>query len=691
MIGFVKPAALSDARRLFALVQGGKALVGAILGLGFVLVAGRPDLFESAAIAGLIAPALLALAAWTPVSLALLEQAGLAWFAILIGYLAALTGGLQSPLIVWLVLVPAEAALAGGRRAVTAAGIGAAAVLMLLTLAEVMDQLPLSRLLEAAGPIAAAAILAALIQAALIAAAAQEKKRAADRAAEQGFAMYQLLADNAVDLITRHAPDGRIRFASPAALTLLGETPSRLEGKMLAALAHPDDVALIETAFLESAYFNREGAAQIRLRRGTAGHVWAEIRCRPVGPRPKGQPAEIVAVTRDISERKAQEQALIEARDAAMSASRAKSTFLANMSHELRTPLNAIIGFSELMTREIFGPLGNGRYQEYAGLIHDSGGHLLDLINGVLDMSKIEAGKFELYEEIFELEDVVSSSLRFVGLAAERAGVALESEISPQTTQIFADRRAVKQILVNLLTNGVKFTPKGGEVRLTAKLADKGVEIQVQDTGVGISKADLERLGKPFEQADGALTRAKEGTGLGLALVKSLTAMHGGEAVLESALGVGTSVHVAAALCGCRRRWQPREGRGQDPAVPRRRLIQGRHDIRSQIEGGDLRARAPDAAPKSRARRRSSCARGQRRRAPSFSSWRVWMEPACCSIRRAMERAIWCGRGRWAIGVRKRRRVAGSTSRLNSIQICGSWRSRIARAALSWTNRSCKL
>ena len=120
--------------------------------------------------------------------------------------------------------------------------------------------------------------------------------------------------------------------------------------------------------------------------------------------------------------------------------------------------------------------------------------------------------------------------------------MALESEISPQTTQIFADRRAIKQILVNLLTNGIKFTPKGGEVRLTAKLADKGVEIRVEDTGVGISKADLERLGKPFEQADGALTRAKEGTGLGLALVKSLTAMHGGEAVLDSALGVGTSV-----------------------------------------------------------------------------------------------------------------------------------------------------
>ena len=544
MIGLLKLPRALNARQLFALVQGGKALVGALLGAGFVLAVGRPDLFESLALAGLIAPLFLAAAAWTRLDLLLLEQAGLLLFAALIGYLAALTGGLQSPLIVWLVLVPAEAALAGGRRAVIQAGIGAAVILALLAAVEIGGLLPLSRLPEPKSVITAVAILAALAQAGLIAAAAQEKKRAADRPAEEGLAMYQLLADNAVDLITRHAPDGRIRFASPAAKALLGVAPGELEGRPLTDLAHPDDAALLEAAFLETAYFNREGAAQIRLRRAGKSYVWSEIRCRPVGPRPKGQPAEIVAVTRDMSERKEQERALIEARDAAMSASRAKSAFLANMSHELRTPLNAIIGFSELMTREIFGSLGNGRYQEYAKLIHDSGGHLLELINGVLDMSKIEAGKFELYEEIFELEDVTASSLRFVRLAAERGGVELKSDVARETARIFADRRAVKQILVNLLSNGIKFTPRGGEVRLSARLSDKGVEIKVQDTGIGISKADLERLGRPFEQAEGAMTRGKEGTGLGLALVKSLAALHGGEAVLDSVLGSGTTVTV---------------------------------------------------------------------------------------------------------------------------------------------------
>ena len=518
--------------------------MGTVLGLGFVLTVGRPDMAESIALAGLVAPLLLMLATMMPLPLALLEQAGLALFAILIGYLAGLTGGLQSPLIVWLVLVPAEAALAGGRRSVIGAGIVAALVLGAIAAVQMSGALPAPRLSLSDSFVTGAAILAALVQAGLIAAAARGQKRAADDAAAEGAAMYQLLAENAVDLITRHGPDGRIRFASPASAMLLGRDPAELDGLAPAALAHPDDLGAVQAAFLESAYFGREGAAEVRMRHDTKGYVWTEMRCRPAGPRTKGAPAEIVAVTRDISERKAQERALIEARDEAMSASRAKSAFLANMSHELRTPLNAIIGFSELMEREIFGPIGNARYQEYARMIHDSGGHLLELINGVLDMSKIEAGKFELYEEIFELEDVTSASLRFVHLAAERGGVALKSEIAPGVRRIFADKRAVKQILVNLLSNGVKFTPRGGQVILSAGLIEKGIEIVVRDTGTGISKSDLEKLGKPFEQAESGAMHGKEGTGLGLALVKSLAAMHGGEALLESALGVGTVVRV---------------------------------------------------------------------------------------------------------------------------------------------------
>jgi cell cycle sensor histidine kinase DivJ len=159
-------------------------------------------------------------------------------------------------------------------------------------------------------------------------------------------------------------------------------------------------------------------------------------------------------------------------------------------------------------------------------------------------MSKIEAGKFELSEEIFDLEETAGQALRFVKLQADRKGVVLGMNISEDAKRIFADRRAVKQVLVNLLTNGVKFTPRGGDIRVAGQVTGGGIEIAVVDSGIGIAPVDLERLGRPFEQVDGAHVRAQEGTGLGLALVKALAQLHGGEAVIESTLGVGTTVRL---------------------------------------------------------------------------------------------------------------------------------------------------
>jgi two-component system, cell cycle sensor histidine kinase DivJ len=530
-------------RRLFVSVQVSKAIVGAVLGLVFISFIGRPDIAEAIAIAGLMAPAILALLAFTSVPLAILEQAALTIFAVLIGYLAALTGGVLSPLVVWFALVPAEAALAGGRPAVLRAA--GAAVLALVVVAAIgaAGALPVSRLPIPLWEVYAVSVLAAVVQAALVAVAAQDRQRAADEAAAEGAAMYRFLADNAMDLITRHSSDGRIRFASPAAQAILDVPPENLIGLAPASLVHPDDLKTMQAAFMESAYYARPATAEIRMKRRDGSYVWAEIRCRPAPPS-HGEASDIVAVTRDISERKAHEAELIEARDAAEGANRAKSSFLANMSHELRTPLNAIIGFSEVMTHEMFGPVGSAKYLEYTRLIHESGGHLLELINSVLDMSKIEAGKLELYEEVFDLTDTAEAALRFVKLQAERAGVALKLQIAPGAGVIYADKRAVKQMLINLLTNGIKYTPRGGDVRLKGLLDGRGVEISVADSGVGISAKDLERIGKPFEQVEGEMVRSKEGTGLGLALVKALATLHGGEAVLESVLGEGTTVRI---------------------------------------------------------------------------------------------------------------------------------------------------
>ena len=223
-------------------------------------------------------------------------------------------------------------------------------------------------------------------------------------------------------------------------------------------------------------------------------------------------------------------------------ANRAKSEFLANMSHELRTPLNAINGFSEMMVNEMFGPLGDPRYREYARDILGSGEHLLALINDILDMAKIEAGKLVLHFERVHLEDLAEEALRLMRHRAEVAGLTIGLEIAPELPEVEVDYRAMKQVLLNLLSNALKFTPRGGRVSIRAALApaadgggdDDRVRIEVVDTGIGITREDLARLVQPFEQIESQGSKSTQGTGLGLALTKSLVEMHGGVFVLAS-------------------------------------------------------------------------------------------------------------------------------------------------------------
>ncbi len=230
------------------------------------------------------------------------------------------------------------------------------------------------------------------------------------------------------------------------------------------------------------------------------------------------------------------------ASETAESASRAKSEFLANMSHELRTPLNAIIGFSEIMQREMFGPLGDRRYKEYSGDILSSGQHLLALINDILDMSKIEAGKLTLRPEPLDLTEIAEDVVRLVRTRAEAGGLTLAIEV-PDLPAVDADYRALKQILLNLLSNAVKFTPRGGRIEISAAARKDGrVRVSVRDTGIGIAEADLSRLAKPFEQIENQHSKTQQGTGLGLALTKSLVEGHGGVLEIDSRPGIGTTV-----------------------------------------------------------------------------------------------------------------------------------------------------
>ncbi len=253
--------------------------------------------------------------------------------------------------------------------------------------------------------------------------------------------------------------------------------------------------------------------------------------------------------TQSILERQAQELADLAEKYAdekyrAEEANQTKSKFLANMSHELRTPLNAIIGFSEIMGSGMFGTLGSDKYQEYCQDILTSGRYLLEVINDILDMSKIEAGRMKLDFEQVDLEQTLSESLRVVSGRAENKGLSLRAELANDVT-VTADRRAMKQIAINLLSNAVKFTPDGGKITVRSRALRDSVVLMIADTGIGITRQSLLRLGRPFEQVESQLTKTYHGSGLGLAIAKSLTRLHGGSMRLRSKIGCGTVVYVS--------------------------------------------------------------------------------------------------------------------------------------------------
>jgi signal transduction histidine kinase len=243
-------------------------------------------------------------------------------------------------------------------------------------------------------------------------------------------------------------------------------------------------------------------------------------------------------------EREATLADLYRAKDAAEVASRAKSAFLANMSHELRTPLNAIIGFSEMLELETFGALGHPRYRGYARDIGDSGRHLLSVINDVLDISRVEFGALGLVEESVDLAALIAASLRLVEPKARDAGLRLELDLQRDLPMITADARRLRQVLLNILSNAIKFTPAGGPLLVTAKVIGNGVTLAVEDSGIGIAPEDIAKALRPFGQIDGRLARKYEGTGLGLPLAKAMTESHGGTLEIESTPGRGTTVSI---------------------------------------------------------------------------------------------------------------------------------------------------
>jgi PAS domain S-box-containing protein len=277
------------------------------------------------------------------------------------------------------------------------------------------------------------------------------------------------------------------------------------------------------------------------------GRLYIRMHARPVFDS-KGNVTRYLGTGEDITKEREREIELRDARDQAEHANRAKSEFLASMSHELRTPLNAIIGFSEATLAAIHGPLGHERYNEYLADIHSSGEHLLNLINDILDLSKVESEAWKPHFEATSLPNTITRAIRLFGQQASESGIEIITEQQNDITEFFADSRALLQILVNLVSNAVKFTPSGGRITISTRRAGDQVVLKVADTGVGIPEADIKRVMEPFEQVENVMSRTHQGTGLGLSIVKALAAAHGGSFKLESRPGAGTSATVRLPL-----------------------------------------------------------------------------------------------------------------------------------------------
>ena len=305
-------------------------------------------------------------------------------------------------------------------------------------------------------------------------------------------------------------------------------------------LLHKRDVGHMMQAFQRAIIEQNNYDLDFRVSRpdGSTGYVRCEGRCELDED---GDVIALYGVMQDITEQTKHEMELRQAKDSAEQAYASKSRFLANMSHELRTPLNAIIGFSDMLQRQMLGPLGNDKYIEYSGSIKSSGEHLLDLITDILDMSKIEAGKYELDIEEIELGNVVTTAIRMIESRANEGMITLNSLIIHDKPNIMADRRAVMQILLNILSNAVKFTEPGGNITMSIEEYDNHVTVKVKDTGIGIPANKLSSVLLPFEQVSTAFTRNHEGSGLGLTITKELAELHGGMISLESTEGEGTT------------------------------------------------------------------------------------------------------------------------------------------------------
>ncbi|GLS44834.1 PAS domain-containing sensor histidine kinase [Methylobacterium brachythecii] len=515
----------------------------------YLLWRGVPSGIEALGIASLFLPVLAA---------AVLSRTGILWIAHALSSagltgvvvcLAALTGGSSSAAALWLVAIPLEALVSGSIRATVAAALIAALGALAVAVAGQFDLTA-----HAIGwPSAIAMPLFAITAIGHISAQAIEHLRREGEwrsRMRDNEARDRLLLSAIDDLVTWHDGNGRVLEASASALKFVGTEPGRLRGLGLLDRVHIGDRPALLKAISDVAASGEPVTVPFRLHLAAPSAdgsltIFAEMRAHRIEAGLGGAAAAtVVAVTRDVSEHHRHAAELDKARADAERADAVKSRFLATVTHELRTPLNAIIGFSEVLGGEGACTITAERSKEYADIIASSGRHLLGVVNTLLDMSRIQSGHFDFDPEMLDVSELVNGCCDLMQMKADGAGIRLVRGVIPHGAVLTADARACRQVLINLISNAVKFTPKGGRIEVGVRSGGNYLDLVVGDTGCGIAEADLPRIGDPFFQANGGYERAHEGTGLGLSVVRGLVGLHGGSVSIESAPGLGTTVSV---------------------------------------------------------------------------------------------------------------------------------------------------
>jgi PAS domain S-box-containing protein len=364
------------------------------------------------------------------------------------------------------------------------------------------------------------------------------------RQAEANLRTLSLIVEQSPEMVVVTDAKGFVTYVNPSFCRTTGFSAEDVIGRPPMEFVSKSQSAEHDVKMWEALKAGREWLDEAENRRRDGSSYWVQMIISPVKDQ-NGFITHYVSMQRDVTERKLAEMELKRAKEQAEIANRAKSELLANMSHELRTPLNAIIGFSELLSGGHIGAMASDRHREYVGDILSSGKHLLSLINDVLDVSAIEAGMIELLREPVNPTDAIESVRRIVSGRAEKGEIELIIDASPSLPSIFVDARRFKQILINLLSNSIKFTPAGGKVIVHAFVDEAGTfTLKVADTGIGMSEDEIAVALTPFGQVDSSLSRRQEGTGLGLPLTLGLVELHGGKLEISSMKGAGTEIAV---------------------------------------------------------------------------------------------------------------------------------------------------